>query len=101
MLQLRDISTISSLTALGVSTIYEAEEFKEKDQAPGEAFARRPKQTGQAKTETAGGRGSKGAESREEIGCPHYCHSSGCGVFYANQKEVSRASYGRDSTTLA
>jgi hypothetical protein len=57
---------------------YEAEEFKEKDPTTRKAFARRPKETGQAKTETAGGGISEGDESREEIGRSRYRGSPGC-----------------------
>ncbi len=45
------------------------------------------KEAGQAKRETEGGRGSKGNESREEIGRPHDCNAPGQQAFSVSRSE--------------
>jgi hypothetical protein len=68
---------------------HEVEKFKEKNPATRETFTRGPKKTGQAKRKTEGGRGSKGAESREEI----------CGSRHrAKRKEVCAAKNWHEKT---
>jgi len=62
-------------------------------------FARRSKETGQAKGKTGGGGGSKRVESREEIGYPRYCGSPSCQAFSVNQKEVFRENNQWDETS--
>src|SRR6266498_3606862 len=74
-------------------------EFKEKDPTTREASARRSKKTGQTKAETPGSGGSKGDESREEIGSTRYCGSPGCQTFCVNGKKVPSAK-GREETSL-
>jgi hypothetical protein len=68
---------------------HEAEEVKEKDPAIRETSARRPRETGQVKTQTAAGRVGKSVESCEKIGRPSHCFS---------RKEASGANNRREET---
>jgi hypothetical protein len=54
---------------------YEAKEVKEEDPATRETSARRLREIGRIKTQTAADRNRKGVKSRQEIGCPRYCVS--------------------------
>ena len=65
------------------------EEVKEKDPATRETSARGPTETGQVKTQIAGGGVGKGVESCEKIGRPSHCVS---------RKEVSGANNRREET---
>jgi hypothetical protein len=65
---------------------HEVEKFKKKNPTTRETFARRPQKAGQAKRKTEGGRGGKGNESCQEIGCPRYSGSSGSQVSGANDR---------------
>jgi len=68
---------------------YEAEEVKEKDPATPETSARRLRETGGVKTQTAAGGNGKSVENCEKIGGARYCIS---------WNEVSRVNNGREET---
>jgi hypothetical protein len=93
----RDIGGILSLTGTPPLIVvrrkkennHEAEEVKEKDPATRETSARRLREIGRVKTQTAAGGGRKSVESREKISCPRYCIS---------RKEISGVNDGREET---
>jgi len=98
---------------LGASgrTHYEVEEFKEKDPTTREASARGLDEIGQPETKAAGGRVSKGDESREEIGCSRYCGQVFNWRDETEQRQeteekteslarTSRATFGRDESQV-